>query len=142
MSWPSPPYWVWIAVTIAIPLLTLGVNRPVVVAGKTDRGGLFAYLGGLIMAVTLAVCANYIGSENSFEDVRFFTAIAGLGALCLLAVFLSAIAAIASASAGTKLMSHMTYGRSVATVVMISFLGLFVGGVVGLFALTLSTVGA
>ncbi|MEL7071559.1 MAG: hypothetical protein AAGN15_23325 [Cyanobacteria bacterium J06581_3] len=142
MSVPSPPYWVWIAVAIAIPLLTLGVNRPIVIAGKRDWGGLLAYPGGLVMVVALAVCANYIASENSFEDVRFFTAIAGLAGLCLLAVLLSAIAAITSASAGTRLMNRSSYGRSVTTVLLISFLGLFVGGLMGLFVLTLGVVTA
>lgn len=140
MSVPSPPYWVWIAVGIAIPLLSLGVNRPEMVIGKTDRGGLMAYLGGLMMAIALAVSINYIGSENSFEDVRFFTAIAALGGLCLVAVVLTAIAAIAGASVGTRLMIHVTYGRSVTTVILMSFLGLFAGGVAGLFVLTLGMV--
>ncbi|MEM9945001.1 MAG: hypothetical protein AAF810_02945 [Cyanobacteria bacterium P01_D01_bin.36] len=140
LSIPTPPYWVWIAVVLSIPLLVFGCNRPVVVGGKTDRGGLMAYLGGLVMAIALAVSANYIGSENSFDNVRFFTAIAGLGILVLLAVLLTAIAAIISAQAGTRLMTQSTYGRSVSLVIIISFLGLCVGGVMGLTVTTVATV--
>ncbi|MEL7330836.1 MAG: hypothetical protein AAFN12_01240 [Cyanobacteria bacterium J06560_2] len=138
ISIPSAPYWVWIVTAVAIPLLVLGCNRPVLVGGKTDRGGLMAYLGGLMMAVGLAVAANYIGSENSFEDVRFFIAIAGLAGLVLLAVLLTIAAAITSAIAGAKLMEKLPYSRSVIMVMSISFLGLCVGGVGGLLATTLA----
>ncbi len=140
MSLPGPPYWVWIAIALAIPLLVLGFNRPVVAGGRTDRGDLMAYVGGLTMAIALSVSANYIGSNSSFDDVRFFTAIAALAALTLLAVFLTAIAAILSAQAGTRLMITASYARSVGVVIITSFLGLCVGGVVGLAITTVTTV--
>ncbi|MGD1864449.1 MAG: hypothetical protein ACFB0D_07835 [Phormidesmis sp.] len=142
MSIPMPPYWVWIVGALAIPMLALGFNRPVVTAGKSDFGGLMAYLGGLMMAIALAVSINYIGSENSYDDVPFFTAIAVLGALTLLAVFLTAIAAILNAQAGTRLMTKAGYGRSVGMVMTTSFMGLSVGGVIGLAVLTMTTAAA
>lgn len=138
MSVPMPPYWVWVAIALAIPLLVLGFNRPVLTNGKPDRGGLLAYVGALLMAITLAVSANYIGSENSFDDVPFLIAILGLAALTLLAVFLTAIAAILSAQAGNRIMASASYGRSVSMVMVISFMGLCLGGVVGLAITTLT----
>ncbi|MEL6552000.1 MAG: hypothetical protein AAFQ63_00865 [Cyanobacteria bacterium J06621_11] len=135
---PSAPYWVWIVTLLAIPLLVLGLNRPVMISGKSDWGGLMAYLGGLMMAIALAVAANYIGSESSFDDVRFFNALAGLAGLTLLGVILTAAAAIASAVNGASFMSKATYSRSVIMVMTISFLGLCVGGVSGLFITTLT----
>jgi len=98
-----------------------------------------AYLGGVIMSIALAVSVNYIGSENSFDEVPFFTAIAGLAILTLIAVFLTAIAAITSAQVGTRLMSMSRYGRSVGLVIVTSFMGLCIGGVVGLAISTLTT---
>lgn len=138
MSVPTPPYWVWLAIALAVPLLVLGCNRPVVISGKTDRGGCLAYVGALVMAIALAVSANYIGSENSFDDVPFLMAILGLAMLTLLAVFLTAIAAIFSAQAGNRIMASTSYGRSVSMVMIISFMGLCIGGVVGLSIATLS----
>ncbi|MEM6867523.1 MAG: hypothetical protein AAF528_04000 [Cyanobacteria bacterium P01_C01_bin.121] len=139
MSIPTPPYWVWIAIAFSIPLIVLGFNRPVMISGKKDRGGLMAYLGGLIMVIALAVSINYFGSENTFDDVRFFNAIAVLGALTLGAVLLTAIAAITSALAGTRLMPTTGYGRSISMVITTSFMGLCVGGVAGLAVTTLTT---
>lgn len=138
MSIPTPPYWVWIAIALAIPLLVFGLNRPVITGGKRDWGGLMAYVGGLVMAVALAVSANYIGSENSFDEVPFLMAILGLAVLTLLAVFLTAIAAILSAQSGTQLMASASYGRSVSMVVVTSFMGLCLGGVVGLAITTIT----
>ena len=135
---PSSPYWVWIATIVAIPLLVLGVNRPSLPSGKTDRGGLMAYLGGLIMAIALAVAANYIGNESSVDDVAFFTAIAALAGLTILAVVLTVAAAVASAATGASLMTKAAYSRSVIMVMTVSFLGLCVGGVSGLFVTTLN----
>ncbi len=129
---PAPPYWVWAGVIAAIPLLALGLNRPVIQPRKRDRGELMAYLGGLLMAIALAVAANYIGSENSFEDARFFAALMGLVALTLSAVFLTAIAAIVSTITGAQLMSKLPYSRSIFTVITVSFLGVVVGGIGGL----------
>lgn len=142
MSIPMPPYWVWIVIALAIPLLVLGFNRPVVAGGKTDRGGLMAYVGGFMMSIALAVSANYIGSENSFDDVPFLTAVLGLAALTLLAVFLTAVASIISAQAGSQLMTKAGYGRSVSMVMTTSFMGLCVGGVVGLAIITLTAAAA
>ncbi|MGD1897904.1 MAG: hypothetical protein ACFB16_13230 [Phormidesmis sp.] len=117
---------------IATPLLVLGMGRPVAVSIKKDWGGLMAYLGGLIMAIALAVAANYIGSERSFEGIRFFAAIAGLAGLTLMAVVLTAAAAITGAMTGERLMSQAPYSRSVIMVMTISLLGVCFGGVSGL----------
>jgi len=139
---PTPPYWVWIGVIVAIPLLVLGLNRPVATPGKPDQGGLMAYLGGLLLAIALAVSANYIGSDSSFEDARFFAALIGLAALTLLAVLLTVAAATASATVGARFLSTLPYSRSVVSVIMISFLGLVAGGIAGLLFTTLGKAAA
>ncbi|MGB3573048.1 MAG: hypothetical protein WA783_03310 [Phormidesmis sp.] len=139
---PTPPYWVWIGVIVAIPLLVLGLNRPVAMPGKPDRGGLMAYSGGLLLAIALAVSANYIGSDSSFEDARFFAALIGLAALSLLAVLLTVAAATASATAGARFLSTLPYSRSIVSVIMISFLGLVAGAIAGLLFTTLGKVAA
>ncbi len=96
-----------------------------------------AYLGGALLAIALAVSANYINSENSFEDVRFFAALIGLAALTLLAVFLTVAAAIASAAAGARFLVTLPYSRSMISVIMISLLGLAAGSIGGLLFATL-----
>ncbi|MEO1619927.1 MAG: hypothetical protein AAFU53_02720 [Cyanobacteria bacterium J06632_3] len=138
MSIPQPPFWVWIAAIVAIPLLTLGLNRPVNLSGKRDFGSLMAYLGGLILAVALAVAANYIGREQNLDDIRFFTAIFALAALTFGVVFLIAIAAIVSTKAGDRFMATTNYARSITTLMGVCFLGLCLGGVVGFSLNTIS----
>lgn len=137
LSAPQPPYWVWIAALVAVPLLVFGFNRPIRVSGRFDPGGLMAYLGGLLMVIALAVAANYIGSAQSFETVRFFTAIFGLAALTLMVVVLTAAAAIVGAQAGARLMVKVSYQSSVMMLLSICFLGLCFGGLGGLAITTL-----
>ncbi|MEL6471798.1 MAG: hypothetical protein AAFQ74_18890 [Cyanobacteria bacterium J06623_4] len=138
LSAPQPPYWVWIAALVAVPMMVFGFNRPIRVSGKFDPGGLMAYAGGLLMVVALAIAANYIGSEQSFESVRFFTAIFGLAALTLMVVFLTAGAAIVSAQVGAQLTSKNGYQKSMMIVLSLCFLGLCFGGLGGLAIISLT----
>ena len=138
LSMPEPPFWVWITSLIAIPLLIFGCNRPLNISGKRDFGWILAYLGALLMAVTLAVAVNYIGSDQSFETVRFFTAIAALAGLTLGVVILTGIAAIVGTAAGRRLLSQGGYARSMTVLMSTCFFGICLGGLIGLAVTTLN----
>jgi len=134
---PQPPFWVWIATVLAMPIMVLGLIRPVNLTGKSDKGGLFAYLGALVMVVALAVAANYIGSGEAVESVRFFAAIFILAALTLMVVLLTAAAAIVSAQLGARLMSQGSYARSLTITISTCLFGLCLGGLAGFGIATL-----
>jgi len=138
LSIPQPPFWVWIATVLAMPIMVFGLIRPVNISGKRDRGGLFAYLGALVMVVALAVAANYIGSGEAVESVRFFSAIFILAALTLAVVLLTAAAAIVSAQLGARLMSQGGYSRSLTITMSTCLFGLCLGGLSGFWITTLS----
>ena len=72
LSVPAPPYWVWIPAVLGSLMLVVGLTRPLVPTKPSGRSGLLTYLGGLMLVVPLAVAANYVGSEQSFEQYPLF----------------------------------------------------------------------
>ena len=145
LSVPAPPFWIWIPAVVGTVLLILGLNRPTAarsVAGQpvgksTDRLGLLTYVGAFLLVVALAIAANYIGGGKGFDNIRFFVAIFGLAMLTLLAVALTAAAAIVSAQTGASLMQTMNYKRSLTILMSVCCCGIFVGGLAGFLTLAL-----
>lgn len=116
--------------------MIVGVHRPVLSGYKRSGcSGIFIYLtaclGALALVIALAIAANYVGSDQAFDDVDFFTAIFLLAFLTLLSIVLTATAAIFSAKTGANLLEFMGYASSLAVLLGTSFLGLFVGGLTG-----------
>ncbi len=132
LSIPAPPPWVWLGVAIAIPLLAIGLTPSIALTNKKHRTGLLSYLGGLFMVVALSVALNYIGSDQSLDNLGFSAAVLGLALLTLLSVVLTAATAAVTAQAGARLMVSAQYWRSVTIVVVTCFAGLCIGGLVGL----------
>lgn len=122
-------------------MLVVGLVRPVAIAGNPSKGGWvgygLTYVGALVMVIALAVAANYIGSEEAVESVRFFAAIFILAVLTLMVIVLTAAAAIVSAQVGSRLMSQGSYQRSLTITITTSFFGLCLGGLAGFGLATL-----
>lgn len=131
LSLPAPPIWIWVPTIVGTVLLIWGLNRPMAVAGQADRVGLLSYMGALLLVMAMAIATNYIGAGQGFDDVRFFVAIFGLAVLTLLAVAVTAAAAITSAQAGALLMRTMDYNRSLIVLMSTCFFGTFLGALVG-----------
>lgn len=134
LSVPAPPLWIWVPAVVGTVLLILGLNRPAtgsLGAGKSDWIGRLTYVGALLLVIALAIAANYIGGGQSFDNIRFFVAILGLALLTLLAIALTAAAAIVSAQTGARLMQTMDYRRSITILMSACFCGIFVGGLTG-----------
>lgn len=138
LSLPSPPYWVWIPASLGSLFLIVGLNRPASAAAKRfDPVGILTYLGGLLLVIALAVGANYIGGE-SLDGVSFSVAVVGLVGFTLLAVLLTAAAAIIGALIGDRLMQSMDYGRRLSIIVSICIFGLGLGALIGFSTLVVS----
>jgi len=134
---PAPPFWVWIPAAIGMVLLAVGMDRPMVSGSRKNELGLLVYLGALLLVVALAIAANYIGSNQSFDDVRFFVALFGLAMLTLLAVVLTAAAAITSAQASAALMRTTSDARRLTVVLSTCFFGICLGGFIGFITILL-----
>lgn len=125
----------WLSVAIAIPLLAVGLTpafNPALDPKRKHRTGLFSYLGGLLLAVALSVAVNYIGSDQTFDDIGFIAAVLGLGLLILLSVLLAGVTAFMMAQAGARLVTGGQYWRTVTIVVVTCLAGLCLGGLTGL----------
>jgi hypothetical protein len=131
LSMPEPPAWVWLAAAIAIPLLAVGLMPTFSPVKKKHHTGL-SYLGGLLLAVALSVSANYIGSDQNFDNIGFGAAVLGLGLLILLAVLLAGVTTFVMAQAAARLITSSQYWRSVTIVVVTCLAGLCIGGLTGL----------
>ncbi|MGB3294453.1 MAG: hypothetical protein WBB01_15810 [Phormidesmis sp.] len=138
LSVPAPPYWVWIPAILGTLMLIIGLIRPLVPYKPSGQAGLLTYLGGLLLVISLATAANYVGSEQSFDNIRFLVALVSLVGLTLLAVLLTAAAAIISAQIGAKLMRIIDYRRSLSVLLTTCFSGIFLGGLAGFLTLSLT----
>lgn len=134
LSAPAPPYWLWLSVALGTGLMTFGLNQPLYssIPGKAKGIGLLPYIGGCLLAVSLAIATNYIGRGDSFNDIRFFVALLGLAVLILLAVAITGAVAILSAQAGARLSETMTLQSNMTALMSICFGGLLLGGLLGL----------
>ncbi len=97
-----------------------------------------AYSGGLLLVVPLAVAANYVGGDQSFDNVHFAIALVSLAVLTLLAVLLTAAAAIVTARTAAQLMRTAGYQRSLSVLLITCFSGILLGGLAGFLILTLT----
>ncbi len=141
LSMPAPPFWTWIPATVGTGLLTMGLNSSMAPGNRTDRVGLFTYVGAFLLVVALAIAANYIGGK-AFDGISFFVAVLGLAVLTLLSVGLTAAVAIITAQTGATLMQTMDYKRSMTVLTGTCFCGALLGGAIGLvlhLALDVST---
>ena len=134
LSAPRPPFWTWIIIAIAVPLFTVGLTRPL--AAAAEKRSLSTYLGGFLLAIAFSIALNYVGTNQSFDDTRFFAALLMLGVLALLAVGLCIAAAILSTLAGERLLQTMNYKSSLSVLLGTAFGGICVGGLIGLLILT------
>ena len=134
---PAPPYWVWIPATLGTLLLLVGLMQSLTPTKPSGRSGL-AYLGGLLLVAPLAVAANYVGSEQSFDNIRFLAVLVSLALLTLLSVLLTAATAVISARAGAQLLRIFDYRRSLSVLLTACFAGALVGGLAGSLTLTLT----
>lgn len=138
LSVPAPPYWVWIPATVGTAMLAVGLTRPLMTHQRPGQAGLLAYMGGLLLVVPLAVSANYVGGDQSFDTIRFAVALVSLAVLTLLAVLLTAAAAIVVARTGAQLMRTADYPRSLSVLLITCFSGILLGGLAGFLTLTLT----
>lgn len=138
LSVPAPPDWVWIPALLGAGLLTVGLNRPLVPGTAERQRGILAYVGGLLLVMALAVAANFIGSGQRFDDIRFSVLVVGLALLTLLAIALTAAATIVGARTGAQLMQLIDYRQSLSILAGTCFGGLCLGGVAGFLTLTLT----
>lgn len=138
LSAPTPPLWVWTLALLGTPLLVLGLNRPIA-PPVSERFELLAYLGAFLLVVALAIAANYTGSDQSFNDARFFVALLSLLLLTLLAVALTAAVALVSAQTGERLVQVMDYRPSISVLMGTCLVGLSMGALFGFSTIALTT---
>ncbi|MEL7353016.1 MAG: hypothetical protein AAF171_12725 [Cyanobacteria bacterium P01_A01_bin.116] len=144
LSVPLPPYWLWAPAVVGTLLLVLGLNP----SSGGDRtswqgaffSGLMTYVGGLLLAIALAIAVNYIGGDN-IDDIGFVAALVWLAFFILLAVILTAAAAILNALAGERMSWSMAYSSRLMVLLGSSLGGIALGGVIGFSMATLSRVG-
>ncbi len=132
LSVPEPPALVWLVIAIAIPLLAMGVTPAFSPVKENHRTGLLSYLGGLLLAVALSVGINYIGSDQSFDNIGFSAAVLGLGLLILLSVLLAGVTTFVTAQAAARLITSSQYWHSVTITIVTCLTGLCIGGLTGL----------
>ncbi|MGI8934744.1 MAG: hypothetical protein ACR2FS_11785 [Phormidesmis sp.] len=141
LSVPAPPYWIWVLVVLGIPLIAVGLSQPALsqsaLSQQSARLRLLTYPGALLLVVALAIAANYIGSNQDFDNVRFFVALLGLVVLTLLAVMLTAAAVVVSAQIGDKLIRIVDYRQRLTVLMGAGFVGVGVGGLAGFLSKTL-----
>lgn len=141
LSVPAPPYWIWALVVLGIPLIAVGLSQPALgqsaLNQQSARSRLLIYPGALLVVVALAIAANYTGSNQDFDNVRFLVALLGLVVLTLLAVILTAAAVVVSAQIGDKLIRIMDYRQRLTVLIGTCFGGVGVGGLAGFLSKTL-----
>lgn len=146
LSVPAPPYWIWVLVVLGIPLIAVGLSQPALrqpalsqpaLSQQSARLRLLTYPGALLLVVALAIAANYIGSNQDFDNVRFLVALLGLVVLTLLAVMLTAAAVVVSAQIGDKLIRIVDYRQRLTVLMGAGFVGVGVGGLAGFLSKTL-----
>ena len=140
LSVPAPPIWIWVPAVVGTVLLSLGLNRPAVVPDRKSEWmlGLFTYVGALFLVMALAIAANYIGGGQSFDNIRFLVGLVALALLTLLAIVLTAAAAIVNAQTGEQLRQTMDYNRSLTTVIGTCLAGTCIGGLAGFLTLAIA----
>lgn len=131
LSAPMPPFWIWGPALVGNALLIVGIHRPLQPGSKRNWLGSLAYFGAFLLVVALAIAANYVGGSDTFDNARFFTALLLLAFLTLLSIVFTAAAAIFSAQTGAKLLETMGYKSSLSVLLGTSFLGFFIGGLIG-----------
>ena len=136
---PQPPIWTWGFVILAIPLLSIGLIRPMAPGQPNGRAGLLIYPGGFLLAIALSIALNYIGTGESFDNTGFFAAILILIALTLLAVGLAAATAIVSALTSEQLLQVMDYKPGLSVLLGTCFSGTVAGAIAGILALSLTS---
>lgn len=137
LSAPQPPFWTWIIIAIAIPLLTVGLTRPL--AAASEKRSFSTYAGGFLLAIAFSIALNYVGTTESFDNTRFLLAVLMIVVLILLAVGLCIAAAVLSTRAGERLLQTMNYKSTLSILLGTCFGGVCIGGLIGLFALTATT---
>ena len=130
LSMPSPPVWVWVLAVVAVPLIVLGLHRPLNESPRS-KAPLMVYPGALLLVVALAIAANFIGDQETLSEIGFFDAIIWLTALTFGVIALTAAAAVVGALTGNRLMQLTSYAQSRNILLTTSFLGLCIGGLIG-----------
>lgn len=136
---PQPPIWIWGLVVIAIPLLSIGLVRPMAPGRPEGRTGFLIYPGGFLLVIALSIALNYIGSDESFDNTGFFMAVLMMVALTLLAVGFSAAIAIVSALTGEELLQVMDYKPGLCVLLGTCFAGAVAGAIAGILALSVTS---
>ncbi|MGB7251465.1 MAG: hypothetical protein WBC73_21195 [Phormidesmis sp.] len=147
LSAPAPPIAIAGLAILGTLLLVIGLNQPIALetVGRKRRGlmgslsglmrdlktGLLAYVGGLMLVVALAIAANHIGSHE--QDFGALPSFIGLMVLSLLAIALTAAAALLGDRSGVKLRTLMAPRRSIITIFGTCLAG---GGLGALFGLS------
>jgi hypothetical protein len=130
-----PPFWVWplaLGGTLLQALAMAGPQALLQLSRWQARGAvLLGSLGAGCLVVALAIATNYAGTDNIDEITLGETAFA-VFALTLLALLLTFFCALLSAKVGDSLLGRFDRTRSGLMVAGGGFLGLFVGGIVGI----------
>ncbi len=136
LSVPAPPYWIWVLVALAIPLVAVGLS-PLDLSADSARSRLLIYPGALLLVVALAIAANYIGGDQAFDNISFLVALLGLVVLTLLAIMLAAAAVIVSDQISDRLIRIMDYQQRLIVLIGTGFAGAGLGGLIGFLSKTL-----
>ncbi|MEM9164340.1 MAG: hypothetical protein AAGC54_14890 [Cyanobacteria bacterium P01_F01_bin.4] len=136
----SPPFWVWPLAMGGTLMQALSLTGPQSLAELTRpqirRVGVLARLGSLLLVVALAISANF-ANTNDFDSIKLgSTAWTVLGA-SLMAIILTALCTTVAMQTGDRLVALFGRSRSGLMLAGVCFLGLFLGGLIGLAISTL-----
>lgn len=135
----AAPFWVWPLALVGTLLQALALAGPRSLTGlrpEQVRGAVWLACwgaGGLVVA--LAVAGNYAGTDQlgqvSLESLALTIGLVNLGV-----ILLTAIATVVGTRAGDRLVDVFSRWRSAWVLAGICFLGLFIGGIVGVLLIS------
>ncbi|MEO0459052.1 MAG: hypothetical protein AAF152_21065 [Cyanobacteria bacterium P01_A01_bin.114] len=136
----SPPYWVWPLAMGGTLMQALSLTGPQSLSGLTwpqiVRVGLLARLGSVLLVVALAIAANFANTDD-FDSIKLgSTALTVIGA-SLIAILLTVLCTGVAMKTGDRLVTLFGRARSSLMLAGVCFLGLFLGGLIGLSVATL-----
>lgn len=131
----SPPYWVWILAFAGTLVQTLALAGPRALASLKGAwilvSRLITCLGTALSVVALGIAVGFGGTVD-IDQIEFFRFGLALLSTNLGVLLLTAVCSLLIAYTGDRLLAHMGRGRCSLSVMSVCFLGLFIGGTLGL----------
>jgi hypothetical protein len=131
----SSPYWVWPIALVSTLLQALALAGPQALQGLTRWRAGWAILVGCLgsggLVVALAIAVGYAGTDD-IDAMQIGATAVEVFLVNLGVLLLTATCTIIGARTGDQLLNLFNRTRSILLLASVCFLGLFLGGLVGL----------